>query len=129
MTLIKINLRIEGDSLVLPLPNGREVRLPVDRSRIEGLRLVKSESDKGGGEMWVQLDPTAFVTTMCQLYAAQHGLPQPRSHGGSVKGDALESWYQQIFEHVEGAPVGDAWADFILKVINESPSQNPPESA
>ncbi len=128
MTIIKIDLRFDGDELVLPLPSGREVRLPADRSRIEGLRLVKQWGDKEGGEMWIQLDPTAFVMTMCQLYAAQHALPQPRSEGSRVAGEAVASWFQQIVDHVERAPVGDAWADFIMTVINESPSPNPPEA-
>ena len=125
MTLIKLSLRFDGDELVLPLPSGREVRLPAERSRIEGLRLAKREGDEAGGEMWIQLDPTAYVITMCQFYAAQQGLPQPRS----LDGEAIESWFRQIVAHVERVPVGDAWADFIMIVLNESPSPNPPEAA
>ena len=78
--------------------------------------------------MWIDLDPTAFVTTMCQFYAAQRGLPQPRSKGGVVAGEVLASWFEKIVDHVERAPVGDAWADFIMTVINESESPDPPEA-
>ncbi len=115
-------------------PSGKQHMLPIDLQRLQGLRLIKRESseDLKGSEdldVWViqmrelaALDPEKFVIMACQLYASQRDLQQPPSRAdGSVSGKDVAEWFKRVVSHVEEAPIGDPWADFVSGVINETP--------
>ena len=120
--------------IVLVDPSGKQHILPIDLQRLQGLRLIGrkgSEDLKGSADPVVlaiemrelaALDPGKFVITACQLYATQRDLQQPPSRAdGSVDGERLARWLERVVSHVEQAPIGDPWADFIMEIINESP--------
>ena len=120
-----------GDSALLLITDhsGRERRLPIDPGRLEGLRLAGAQNDDGSlnNKELAALEPTTYVLVVCQLYASQRGLPQPPiSPQGTIGGGALEEWFERVVEHVEMAPVGDPWADFVSQAINET--SPPPEA-
>ena len=120
--------------IVLVDPNGKQHILPIDLQRLKGLRLIKREGFediKGSEDLVVlviqmrelaALDPEKFLITACQLYASQRDVQQPPSRADdSVCGEALAGWFERVVSHVERAPIGDPWADFVTEVINTSP--------
>ena len=120
-----------GDSALLLITDhsGRERRLPVDPRRLEGLRLAGARNDDGSlnNKELAALEPETYVLVVCQLYASQRGLPQPPTNPeGKYGGRGLAEWFERVVEHVETAPVGDPWADFISQAINETAP--PPET-
>ena len=120
--------------IVLVDPSGKQHILPIDLQRLQGLRLIRREGFEGlkdAEDLVVSviqmrelaaLDPEKFVIMACQLYASQRDLQQPPSQAdGSVSGKDLAEWYKRVVSHVEEAPIGDPWADFVSGVINETP--------
>ena len=124
MTLIKHFPRYEMGGIVLPTLSGREVWLPVERSRVEGVAFLSRETDEPGALVWVQLDPVLFVINVSQIFAAERGLPQPPISGGCAD-VGIWSWLEQIVEHVRGAPVTDPWASYIGTILTSSPPNLP----
>ena len=114
--------------IVLVDSSGKQHILPIDLQRLRGLRLVGYKGFGSSVFSAIQmreltaLDPEKFVITACQLYASQRGVQQPPSRADdSVDGEALAGWFKRVVSHVEQAPIGDPWADFIMEIINESP--------
>jgi hypothetical protein len=114
--------------IVLVDSSGKQHILPIDLQRLRGLRLVGYKGFGSSVFSAIQmrelaaLDPEKFVITACQLYASQRGVQQPPSRADdSVDREALAEWFKRVVSHVEQAPIGDPWADFIMEIINESP--------
>ena len=120
--------------IVLVDPSGKQHILPIDLQRLQGLRLI---GRKGSEDLKIPedlvvlttqigelaaLEPEKFVFMACQLYASQRDLEQLPSRGDApVGGEGGAEWLQRVVSHVEKAPIGDPWADFVAEVINETP--------
>ena len=87
------------------------------------MRLVAAQSGDGSlsSEELAMLEPTTYVIVICQLYAAQKGLPKLPLRGNVAGGPKLAKWFERISKHANEAPKHDPWADFVVDAINQSP--------
>ena len=119
---IKRYPRFEGNEIILPGPDGNEVRLPLENSNTEEIWWgVRPEGS------WIQFDLDACAFAASLLYSIQKGIPfyapvyytaqegiVPRvgSQEWRQNSEAADRWRLQIGGAIARAPRGDRWAAF-----------------